>query len=199
MILLTSNGLTSEALLRDAARALRPESKKAALVTTASVGYKNKDWNVPRHTAALESLGLQVSCYDVEFEDGEALLGFDVIFLMGGNPFCLLKHLRPLKPELERFLASDGLLVGCSAGSIVLGTTLELIAAFDPQMNDAAGLNDFTGLGFTQIDICPHYTRYAAKYDRFAERVAAFEDESGIRLIRLDDTEGIFVPWPLHT
>jgi len=32
----------------------------------ASVGYKEKDWNVPRHTGAMIKLGLKVELFDID-------------------------------------------------------------------------------------------------------------------------------------
>ena len=53
MIILTSNGLSSPNLLKEAAKYVRANGN-AAIITTASVGYKEKDWNIPRLTQELK-------------------------------------------------------------------------------------------------------------------------------------------------
>lgn len=45
MLLMTSNGLTSRRLRKAAKKALPAGAKRAALVTTASVGFKEKDYH----------------------------------------------------------------------------------------------------------------------------------------------------------
>ena len=60
----------------------------------ASVGYKEKDWNVPRHTGAMIKLGLKVELFDIDEQNPLLLEQYDVIFVMGGNPFYLLSQMR---------------------------------------------------------------------------------------------------------
>lgn len=60
MLLMTSNGLTSRRLRKAAKKALPAGAKRAALVTTASVGFKEKDYHVPWLRSELERLGLSV-------------------------------------------------------------------------------------------------------------------------------------------
>lgn len=93
MIILASNGLSSAALLREAGKFVLAQGK-AAIITTASLGYKEKDWHIPRLTKELKQLGLSVAYFDFDFEDVEALLSYDVVEILGGNPFHLLKHLQ---------------------------------------------------------------------------------------------------------
>lgn len=56
MLILTSNGLSSPALLDETRKYISVSMKKAVLITTASVGYKEKDWHIPRLKNELESL-----------------------------------------------------------------------------------------------------------------------------------------------
>lgn len=53
MIILTSNGLSSDKLLNET-RKYTNSNAKAAIITTASVGYKEKDWHIPRLTEELQ-------------------------------------------------------------------------------------------------------------------------------------------------
>jgi hypothetical protein len=46
MLILTSNGLLSDSLIAQM-RERGNSNGRAAIVTTASVGFKEKDWNIP--------------------------------------------------------------------------------------------------------------------------------------------------------
>ena len=74
MILLTSDGITSPQLEEEIKKALVPISRRAALVTTASCRYKEKDHNVPVLSALMRRFGLEPECVDVEFQDATFLL-----------------------------------------------------------------------------------------------------------------------------
>ena len=100
MILLTSDGITSPQLEEEIKKALVPISRRAALVTTASCRYKEKDHNVPVLSALMRRFGLEPECVDVEFQNATFLLAYDVVILMGGNPFYLRKHLKKWKNSL---------------------------------------------------------------------------------------------------
>lgn len=189
---MTSNGLSSDPLLRETAQRLR--GKTAALITTASLGYKEKDWNVPRLTEELHSLGLSTECVDLDEEPPETLLSFDIIELMGGNPFYLLKRMKETNctPVLKT-LAAEKTVIGVSAGSLVLQRSIELAAGFTPEMNSQVGLSDLSGLGLTESEIFPHYHKFLPRFDRLEERIKEYESRKGSAVIRLDDGQGIFV------
>jgi dipeptidase E len=194
LIFLTSNGITSDNLFNKVNQSLGKNAKKAALVTTASVGYKEKDWSVPRHTEVLEKLGLSVDCFDFEEQDPELLEEYDAIFIIGGNPFYLLDKMRKSNcPERFKKYEKEKIIIGASAGSIVLGNTIALIYEFDPQMNDIVGLNDFTGLGLTNINVCPHVSKYIDRYDRFLERIEDFEKCYNVHITRINDGQAVFI------
>ena len=62
-------------------------------MTTASCRYKEKDHNVPVLSALMRRFGLEPECVDVEFSGRDIFyLAYDVVILMGGNPFYLRKH-----------------------------------------------------------------------------------------------------------
>lgn len=67
MILLTSDGITSPQLEEEIKKSLVPISRRAALVTTASCRYKEKDHNVPVLSALMRRLGLSRSAWTWNF------------------------------------------------------------------------------------------------------------------------------------
>ena len=75
MLILTSRGLDSQNLIKETKKYIQSNMKKAAIITTASVGYKENDWHIPRIKSELQSLGLSVECgiTITKINDGEAV------------------------------------------------------------------------------------------------------------------------------
>ena len=112
MILLCSNGLTSQELLREAKKQAK-NGKKAALVVTADPEYKEKNYHVPRNVKELEFLGLSVELFDFDKDPAEKLFSYDVVCLMGGNPYYLLHSIREHHgEEALQAVAENRLLIG---------------------------------------------------------------------------------------
>ena len=190
MIYLCSNGLASQELLRDAQRSVdRLGARRAALVVTADPVYKEKNDHVPRAVSELEYLGLTVDFFDLDQRPAQDLLAYDVVELMGGNPYYLLDALRRHGGEAPlRRLAERGLLIGWSAGALALGPTIALADVFTPELN-TPGLTDLTGLGLASVQIMPHY----GEPPDGEERCRRYEKNHGCALIRLEDGEGVAI------
>ena len=191
MILLCSNGLTSQELLREV-KARIGTAKKAALVVTADPKYKEENYHVPRGIKELEFLGLSVDLFDFDKQPAEQLLEYDVVVLIGGNPYYLLHSIREHHGENAlRVVAQKGLLIGWSAGALVLGPTIAIIDKYLPELN-FIGLQDRTGLNLTDIQILPHYSKQQKQDDRTEEKCYQYEQENNCSVVRLDDGEGVF-------
>ncbi len=84
----------------------------------------------------------------------------DIVFLGGGNTFHFFDNIkkRGLKSALSAHLKTGKLIVGLSAGGIVL--TPSLMMACYPS-KDADGCHDkredLRGLNFLPFEVCPHY------------------------------------------
>ena len=93
MLILCSNGLTSEKLLTSVSeRAI--DCKIAVLVVTADNEYKEKNYHVQRCVEELKSLNLTVDIFDIDNQPVELLLNYDIVEFIGGNPFYLLHSIR---------------------------------------------------------------------------------------------------------
>lgn len=93
-------------------------------------------------------------------EDEAALLASDAIFLGGGNTFYLLHHLRERKllGKLRAYARDGGLLMGLSAGSILM--TPNVMTAEVPGLDaddNYVGLKDYSALGLVPFEFSPHY------------------------------------------
>ena len=178
MLVLCSNGLSSKEMLsyiRDKVSAC----KTAALVVTADNEYKESNYHVSRCTAELESLNLNVDVFDLDKQPAELLLDYDVVEFIGGNPYYLLHSIRENNAaEILRDIAMNRVLIGWSA------------AAF--------GLTDLRGLSLTQVQILPHYNKFLSRFEKFEERCCGYEKEHNVRVIRINDGEGVFIDRGIH-
>ena len=199
MLLMTSNGITSWRLRKAVRRVLPAGAERAALVTTASVGFKEKDYHVPRLRSELEGLGLIVDAFDFDKQPASRLFAYQVVECIGGNPFYLVRRMREAhcEPYLQE-LKSSGLFIGVSAGSLAMQESMELVDHFSPELRMQAGGGDSTGMGITGVEILPHYRKYLPRFERFEERTEAYEQKSGRHVIRLDDGHGVFVDETVH-
>ena len=191
MIILASNGLSSPPLLEAAGRCVRPG--RAALVVTADNVYKEKNYHVERAAGELAYLGLSVECFDFDVQSPDALLDYDLVEMIGGNPYYLLQSIliHGFRSVLREF-AENRVLIGWSAGALVIGPTLELIDRYSPEMNEV-GLGDLSALGLTDVQILPHYSRFLSRYENFEETCARYEREKRCQVVRINDGEGVLI------
>ena len=192
MLILCSDGLTSQQLL-DRLQSVAHNFHTAALVVTADPVYKEKNYHVPRCIRELQSLGLSVDIIDLDKNAPDTLNDYDVVEFIGGNPYYLLNAVRtPKCAEILKDIAQNKVLIGWSAAAFVFGPTLALADRYTPQMNEI-GLNDLTGLSLTKHHVLPHYSKFLTKFDRFEEICQEYEEEHQIRVIRLNDGDGLIV------
>ena len=198
MLILASNGLTSQSLLAAVSPRLAG-AKRAALVVTADNLYKSDNYHVPRCRQALEGLGLSVDLFDLDVDPAERLLDFDVVECIGGNPFYLLQSIRLHRagPTLAA-LAERKLLIGWSAAAFVFGPTLALVNQYSPELN-TPGLTDLAALALTDVQVLPHYSRFLTRFPRFEETCAAYEAAHRCAVLRLNDGDGVLIDGDART
>ncbi len=96
----------------------------------------------------------------LSLEEEETLFSSDGIFLGGGNTFYLLHSLkeRRLLNKFRAFVMSGGVLMGLSAGSIVLTPSVETaqVPSFEADENEV-GLTSLKALGLVPFEFSPHY------------------------------------------
>lgn len=189
MIVLTSNGLSGERLMAEMKKYIN--GGKAALVVTADNVYKEKNYHVERLTKELQSLGLSVDCFDFDCQSPAELTAYDVVELIGGNPYYLLHSIRTngFASVLAEF-AAHRRVIGCSAGALVLTPSLELIDQYSPEMNTIP-LEDLSACRLTDAQILPHYSKFVHRFDNFEEKCRQYETVKGCSVIRLNDGEGV--------
>lgn len=192
MVILCSNGLTSNILL-NAVRKCLPDKGKAALVVTADNEFKEKNYHVQRCADEMNSLGFSVECFDIDVQPASELIEYDVVEFIGGNPYYLLNSIRKNHAEkILRQVAKEKVLIGWSAGALVMGPTIKLINQYSPEMN-FLHIADFSGLNLTNIQILPHYNKFLNRYKHFEEKCLEYEKNEKCSVMRLNDGDGIII------
>ena len=190
MLALLSNGITSPAL-KEAMGKYLIGKKTAAVVVTADNEYKTKNYHIPRVINELTLYGLEVELFDLDSQSPNLLLGYDVVEYIGGNPYYLLNSVRRCDAAsvLEQ-LAKDKVLIGWSAGALVMTSSIAVIDAFEPQMN-FMNLTDLKGLRLADVHIIPHYSKFLHRYEAFEEKLRRYEADNNCKLVRLNDGDGM--------
>ena len=129
---------------------------------------------------------------DVEEEHPSPLEDADVILLGGGNPYYLLHHLKASAADqiIKAKFQEGTLIVGISAGGLVLQPSLDLIDLCTPEMN-TIGLLDKTGLGLINEYVLPHYDRFLEEGIIQEADILNFEKQNGQRVLKLNEQQGI--------
>jgi dipeptidase E len=135
---------------------------KIAYITTASKKVFD-DTYIKEHRQKMDELNFSYTEFDIaEFNENElkkALDGYDIIFVEGGNTYCLLKAIRESGFEkIIRDLISRGVVyIGSSAGSYVACPSI-IMATFSERGFDRCGITDFTAMNLVPFLIKAHYT-----------------------------------------
>lgn len=159
-LLLTSAGITTEAIASKLLGLVGGGGKKIGFITTAANAEPgNKDWFI-NQIFNLQKYGfdwidfIDPSAADVDWK--KRLKEVDIVFVSGGNTFHLLNQARLtgfdnwLKQHIESVIY-----VGVSAGSI-LATPNIGIAPIDDGDANIPNITDLTGLGFVDFEVSPH-------------------------------------------
>lgn len=128
---------------------------------------------------------------DKEYDEGkiDELLSCDGIFLSGGNTYYFLNSLknRNFLPVLRNYVDKGGVLIGVSAGSIIMSPTIEIIKIYPSTSHNTVGLTDFSALGLTDFDFIPHLDHkkeYLEEFKRYSKKsksvIYACKDGDGI-------------------
>lgn len=193
MLYLTSNGITSKELISH----FRSQCKGgvAAIITTASVGFKEKDKHIPSIVETLNSCSYDCRFFDIETDSPNDLMSFDLVYIIGGNPYYLLNQIKLNEFEdiFKRIYERRIPIVGASAGSMVLTENIGIVDTFDKTLNESVNLNDISAIGLVDFEICPHYKRFQVRFDSFIQRLVEYEQESSHDVYRINDGEAIFI------
>lgn len=91
-------------------------------------------------------------------------------------------------------LANRHVLIGISAGSMVLCDTMEFACQIEPGGIEEVGENvDCSGFGIVPLNIMPHYLAYLTAYEQTKEILESYEEETGRKICTINDGDGIII------
>lgn len=188
-VLLTSCGVINEELKNKFYSTVSKDrigNIKVLYITTASDGEDgDKSWMDVEYNTILD-LGIKKENI-IEYKIGNKvnLDDYDIIYMMGGNTFYLLDTIRKYNfdKDIISFLEKGKLYIGSSAGSVIMGKSIETSLGYDENSVD---MKDFTGLGFVDGLVIPHSGR---KEDFINE----LKNKTSDKLYTLYDGDGILI------
>ena len=140
-----------------------PAFTKFNLEDEIEVSYKNSVYK--KYGVKPENIRVFDVCFFFNENKIDSLLESDVILLGGGNTFLfrfLLKR-NGLFPILKEYVNNGGILIGESAGSIMMSNDIEIANFAD---KDIIG-GDTQGLGLVNFEIKPHFDSWHKKLPMF--------------------------------
>jgi dipeptidase E len=188
-IVLTSCGIIDSNLREEFLNLFKkkPENLKVLYIPTAVDGDTDDDLSwVDEELEYVFNLGIKkenITEYRMDYELD--VTNYDFIYVMGGNTFYLLKKIKEygFDKKIKEALDSGVVYVGSSAGSIIMGITIEV--SYD---ENVCGLTDFTGLNFIDGAIIPHANRkkeFILEQAKKYQQIYSIEDKHAVMI--LDD------------
>ena len=190
-IILTSCGIIDREFKEQFYRIINKEEikdKKVLYITTASDGENDSDksWMDEEYETILDLGFSKENIYEFKIGQKEININdFDVIYMMGGNTFYLMDMIRKYNFDtvIKKAMDNGIIYIGSSAGSIILGNSVEYALPFDENNVD---LKDFSGLRIIDGIIIPH----ANRKEEFISKV---KENIGEKLFLLYDEDGIII------
>lgn len=167
---------------------------RVAFISTAADPYKDKSF-VENDRNKLIEMGLEIIDYDIKKKNASQLLSdlndFNVIFVSGGNTFYLLEKIREsgFDKIIKKLLSKRIIYIGSSAGSIVVGPSLEPIKSLDDP-SIAKKLKSFEGLGIVDFVVLPHTDN--PKYSSKAQKIIK-DYGADFQIVPLKDSQAVLV------
>lgn len=141
-----------------------------------------KDYSKINHDIRVDYFDLSESFSD---EVLVKILNYGTIYLSGGNTYVFMDYARKrnIYSILKRHLENNGLVVGASAGSIMLTPSIDL-AGFEDE--NTPNLKDTTGFNFVGFEFHPHYNLTDSDY------LSEYTKRKNNNLYACKDGDGVF-------
>lgn len=200
-LFLMSKGLVSDTLKAELINFINedPSALRVAVVVNATSTENKKLKKTNKVKDRLSSIGFdssRIEMFDLLKRNTADLHKFDIIYILGGNPFNLLAEVRSsgAEPVLEELAANNKVLMGYSAGALLLGPNLDLMNAVDSLLGfNEIALKTLDCLNLYDFLIFPHYRDFTNQVPELIQMINNFEDTSTLEVVRLNDGQGIII------
>jgi dipeptidase E len=198
-LFLLSKGLTTDTLKLAFLNFLenKPITYSVAVIVNASSSDKKKKKKTKKIKIQFSEIGFdstKIEQFDLMQRNPQELSKFDIIYILGGNPFRLLDEVNKSDSRkiLKELTYQDKILMGYSAGSLLLGPDLTLMNHTDSllEFNEIA-LKELSCLHLYNFHIFPHYTNFTKQVPELIKQINQFERQSELPIYRLNDNQGI--------
>ena len=186
-IFLTSCGIINKEIKKEFYNVITKDVKdiKVLYITTASDGEADSDktWMEEEFQTILDLGILKENITEHKIGNEININEFDVMYMMGGNTFYLLNIIRKtgFDKNIKEFINSGKIYVGSSAGSEILGNSIDVALGYD---DNNVNMTDFTGLKIVDGLIIPHCNRKE-------DFINKLKNETNEKLYLLYDGDGI--------
>ena len=174
-ILITSTGLSFPKAQKKFSEVLRGISKKNALIITTAAENKSKNKYSILAKKQLIGYGInKVKYFDLEKNKNINLSDFGIVYVCGGNTFKLMKYVNNsnFTTSIKKFLEKNGLYIGVSAGSIILGSNIEIAGCGKNGDKNIINLKNLSGMNILPYSISPHFkTSEKIELEKFVKKV----------------------------
>ncbi len=187
-LLLTSTGLSADTVVQQLKSLTLEKREPVAIITTAADGKELNKYSQLAHKQFADLGFKDIEFTDLETEPARDFSKYGIIYVCGGNTFKLLKFAREthFKDAIKNLLERDGIYIGVSAGSIILGPSIEIAGEVLDDKNDLS-LKELVGLDLVDTTILPHYS------SELEERTKVFEKKHGVVVERINNSQAVFI------
>lgn len=198
-LFLLSKGLTTDTLKKEFLNFLDGDLEKlsVAVVVNASSTDHKKRKKTKKIKVQFNSIGFdstRIELFDLMKRSPQELSKFDIIYILGGNPFLLLDEVNKSGAHsvLKELAYQDKFLMGYSAGSLILGPDLTLMNNVDTLLGyNEYDLKQLSCVGLYDFQIFPHYSNFTTQVPELIDKIDEYELKSNYPIYRLDDNQGI--------
>jgi len=172
-----------------------PSGYNVGFINTAAEVETGDHWWVRAEKDKLIAVGFKVdefSIKDMAREDIEAKLADkQIIYFCGGNTFYLLDQIiKTGCDEIIKIKLNEGVIyMGSSAGSMIVGTRIDLISKIDDR-SKAPDLKS-TGLDIIDIAILPHWGSDIFREEYCSEFVSMYTE--GVKILPLTNYQYLWI------
>lgn len=198
-LFLLSKGLTTDTLKKEFLDLLEkdPQLHSVAVVVNATTTEKKKFKKTKKVKVQFEQIGFdstKIDLFDLMKRSPEDLYSYDIIYILGGNPFQLLDEVNRSGADtvLINLASQDKILMGYSAGSLLLGPDLTLMNYVDSLLEfNQLGLKELSCAELYNFYIFPHYEDFSNQVPELRTKIKEFESMTEVPVYRLNDNQGI--------